>query len=231
MLPDIHEFNDVSDALLDSNSADLRDRVKKIFSGPDMERDEKDGSSGASRNTLFELLVATFLKQAGLPIDLTGITDVVTEFEGREFVIEAKRPLSKTGIQGCVRNARSQLERRFAHGKGEDIGVIALSCSRIFTGGTLVGHDLDKQAIHEMLKTFHINLVNQYKDEWLHSGAVDLVLLYTSIASSMERPEFQGYLTASVNGHSEPVTIERVRRFNQYFQPKLGNLARSRPLP
>ena len=199
MLADIYEFNDVSRWLLKSHGVKFGKRVRKVFSGPDVQSDEKDGASGTSRNTLFELTVASFIHQSGLPIDITGISDVVSEFEGRSVVVEAKRPLTKAGARGLVREAVSQLKKRFPNGKGEGIGIIAMSCSRIWTEGTKMASNASNDVIQAALESAHHQLTDDIRVEWSSSDFVDAVLLYSTVVGSSSGPDIHSFVTVLAN--------------------------------
>lgn len=213
MLPDIHEFNDVSRWLLKSHGVDFGGRVRKVFSGPEMQSDEKDGASGLSRNTLFELTVASFFHQSGLPIDITGISDVVSEFEGRRVVVEAKRPLTKAGTRGLVREAVSQLKKRFSTGKGEAIGIIAISCSRIWTEGSKMASNAPNEAVQAALELAHQELSDDVRGEWTSSEYVDAVLLYSTVVGSSTGADIHSFVTVLATrpeGHPSEAPVARL---------------------
>lgn len=217
MLPDIHEFNEVSRWLLKSHGIDFGDRVRKVFSGPEMQSAEKDGSSGASRNTLFELTVASLFHRSGLPIDITGISDVVSEFEERRVVVEAKRPLTKAGTRALIREAVRQLQRRFATGKGDAIGIIAVSCSRIWTEGKMMASNAPHEVVLAALDLAHQELIEDVRMEWSSSDQVDAVLLYSTVVGSSIGADIHSFVTVLSNrpqGHplEEPVArmFERI---------------------
>lgn len=213
MLPDIHEFNDVSRWLLKSHGVDFGGRVRKVFSGPEMQSDEKDGASGLSRNTLFELTVASFFQQSGLPIDISGISDVVSEFEGRRVVVEAKRPLTKAGTQGLVREAVGQLKKRFPDEKGDAIGIIAISCSRIWTEGKKMASNATNEVVQTALGLAHQELTDDVRAEWASSDYVDAVLLYSTVVGSSRGADIHSFVTVLANrpeGHPLEAPVARL---------------------
>lgn len=112
----------------------LRQKLEVVLAGPVAQIDESPQTNHA-RNILFELNVASKLERGGVPWALGEHPDVSCKVGERDVLIECKRPFAATGLRGCLRGARRQLEKQVTRQGGRALAVIALSLSRAVNQG------------------------------------------------------------------------------------------------
>lgn len=108
-------------------SSDLRDKLKVVLSGKDGRPSVSDFDP--SRDTAFELLLASRCHRAGLQVEIGAVADLVTLFNHTEFFVECKRLKSREKIRKRIKNAMKQLHRRYKAARNPLIarGIVALS--------------------------------------------------------------------------------------------------------
>jgi hypothetical protein len=106
-------------------------KLIRIIGGPYLATDEDaEKNDNESRNTIFELELASTLKQRGLKI--VGFDDVAFELEGATFFIECKRPLKESAISGNVEQAAIQLRKKMdSMVSGTRRGIIAIAVDKV----------------------------------------------------------------------------------------------------
>jgi len=129
-LTDSIEFTGVLPYLKTCSENIVRNKIRKVLSGPLLPKDE-DQNSNEARNTLFELSLASKLSAAGLKASLGLGADVECEISGKQVLIECKRPFSGSAINKRIREARKQVESNLKNTRPGSRGVIAVSLSKI----------------------------------------------------------------------------------------------------
>ena len=127
----------------------LLPRLEKLVSGPENYVNENATKTNQARNAGFELAVIARLAKAGLAIQQhEGLADVVARLGDTTYVVECKRPYSKTGVGNLILRAGEQLETRYQQpGSADATGFIALDLTRVFNPQFEVKNDVP---LHEM---------------------------------------------------------------------------------
>lgn len=95
-------------ALKFGNHPGLPAKLEKLKSGPEHYTQE-NCNSNLARNTLFELTVASTIRNMGLDIDLSQRADIRTERYGEKVFLECKRPMKRETLEGNLTEAISQV--------------------------------------------------------------------------------------------------------------------------
>lgn len=85
--------------------------------------------AGASRNFLFELLVAARFQMAGYTVDFDDTTDVVARRDGLVVRTECKRLVSEKQLEKRINCAADQLTTAIAESDEETVGLIYIDVS------------------------------------------------------------------------------------------------------
>lgn len=106
--------------------------LSKVVAGkdaPDLE------VAGASRNFLFELLVAARFHLAGYAIDFDDTSDVVAKRDGLVVRAECKRLVSEKQLEKRINHAADQLATAMAKADEEAVGIVYIDVSScVLTG-------------------------------------------------------------------------------------------------
>jgi len=134
-LNDFHESNEILEACAefpDLNTPGLRDRLETVLSGTEELRQETP-NTGAPRNLLFELVMASTLKRAGLQVRLDQIEDVLFEVsDGIPCFMECKRVHSQQKLGDRIRQAATQIRRRCEDSSNpRACGIVAVDVSKL----------------------------------------------------------------------------------------------------
>jgi hypothetical protein len=133
-LAELIEFHQIFTLLQMENPNVLRPKLLRALSGSLDPADERAGNS-VGRNTMFELALAAEWRRAGVSV-MIGEPDLRVMFDQQEFLVECKRPFDWSGVCRCMKDANRQLKKNGVKPKpGEAKGVIAISLSRVISGG------------------------------------------------------------------------------------------------
>ena len=132
----LYEANDliaIHKGLVGKYDSEISEHIKKYAKGPANYREEApSASSNLARNIAFELLVASKIVAANIPLDFSVKTDVATKFDGRSILFECKRPQSEESIEKNIKDAFKQLERKYKSPvRARHRGIIALDISKL----------------------------------------------------------------------------------------------------
>lgn len=100
--------------------------LRKVIAGQDV---PDLYAAGASRNFLFELLVAARFHLAGYVIDFDDTSDVVAKRDGVVVRAECKRVASEKQLEKRVNCAAGQLATAMAAAGGEAVGIVYIDVS------------------------------------------------------------------------------------------------------
>jgi hypothetical protein len=133
---DSFEFVDVFKSLKDMEPAEVLPVLTRAIGGPaDAYAEMAKNSSNAPRNFMFELVLAARMARAGLKPQVQE-PDVFVHMDEWRLLIQCKRPMSISGIQGNIVSAGRQLRRDLDNDRDRNlIGVVALSVSKVFNPG------------------------------------------------------------------------------------------------
>ncbi len=112
------------------DDSSLFKKLGYFIKGPRSYVDENPStSSNLARNTAFELSLAAEMASAGFKIVITEDYDIGFEVDGKQIIIECKRPQVDHQVNGNIKGALRQLNSRYTDKKQR--GLIALSIDRI----------------------------------------------------------------------------------------------------
>ncbi len=131
------EFRLIYDVLSARMSPELERRLREFIGGPPAYRDENSSSSNRARSIGFELNLGARLLLAGLPVAFHPDGDLRFRFNGHQFYVECKRPLSVAKVPRRVAEAQKQLLARYETSEKPELarGLIGISATRIVNPG------------------------------------------------------------------------------------------------
>jgi hypothetical protein len=216
MFGEVQELIFVQRHLSQEANLGLPDKLRDVISGPALTRGEvPESAANRARNILFELTLAATLVAAGFPILPSGVCDLCTSFEGRRVMIECKRPQSDRKVERLVKDGMKQLNTRLAQEPAESFGLLAVSISKLISGGTHVIRTATREEIQPELIAKIDAFIQTHGLSWniqvppamvgviLHAGATGIPAvsggLYTgkqySICAIEQQPEEQVQLS------------------------------------
>lgn len=164
VLREVHELMWILKGLKVHEPSGLDEKLKIIVSGRDFAALDVDSHS---RNTQFELRIASYFCQAGWSVDLSTETDVIALSDRVAFYCECKRVSNSKQLQKKLSEAKKQLSTRMP-GKLEcrDIfGCIALDVTKVASpnNGLTWGitNDHSRDVIRDKLNEIAKGLSNQ----------------------------------------------------------------------
>jgi len=162
VLRELHELTWIGEGLRDANTRGLADKLRIVVRGADFAALDRNTES---RNTQFELRIASYLGRAGYRLDFGTLTDIVATRGLTTYYVECKRVASTAQLARRIKEALEQIEERkprsgFFHGRH---GVVAADVTRVaFThnGLTLgVTPDHARDVIREKLQSIEANVL------------------------------------------------------------------------
>jgi hypothetical protein len=144
-LSESFELCSIYQAFKDTDPRLLRKWLALVAKGPLMiDQEDPVRSTGQARDFLFELNMMALLKARGIPVVLNSVADVHVMFEGKDILLECKRPQTRRSVEGNFLKASKQLTRSLDQlGKQNSKGVVSVSIGKILNRGHmfLVGND------------------------------------------------------------------------------------------
>jgi hypothetical protein len=130
VLREVHELMWILKGLKNHVPAGADGKLKIIVKGADFAALDKDSQS---RDTQFELRIASYFCQSGCEVDMSTNTDVIARVDRREFFIECKRVASKNKLATRLAEARGQLASRLPHDatNRRQLGCIAVDVTKV----------------------------------------------------------------------------------------------------
>jgi hypothetical protein len=204
ILRETHELMWILAGLKSHVPCGIDSKLKLIVGGRDFAALDSDS---VSRNTQFELRIASYFCQSGCDVDLSSGTDVIATTRDHAFFVECKRVAAANQLAKRLSEARGQLLQRMPRKDGRRLvlGCVAADVTKIafshngLTWGVTNEHsrDIAREKLHE---------VAEAADRHLTFGSPRKLLCYwlqIHIASLIMRPV------------PNPAT-----RFSSYFVPK-----------
>jgi len=155
--------------------------LETALSGPaDAFRENETSNKG--RNAMFELSVGATLARAGLnPTFCTPNPDISFEMENLRIKVECKRLLSEEKLFPRIKEAINQLSKS-VRADSSDVGIVAVSVSRLFNPGDRVAFAKNGESPHAILnRTLDLTLrKNEKKLGSLAKPWVSAVFFYLS---------------------------------------------------
>lgn len=130
VLREVHELMWILKGLRTSSPAGVDEKLKIVVSGSDFAALDVNSQS---RNTQFELRIASYFCQAGCEVDMSTETDVIARTDDYAFFLECKRVGSKSQLRRRLSEARKQLASRMPrkHGKRLVLGCVAADVTKV----------------------------------------------------------------------------------------------------
>ena len=187
LLFEAHELLEIHKGLAGIAVPDaLLPRIRLLSHGPDSYTDENPSSSNAGRNAGFELLVASLIAQAGLPVETVGTSDVSTAIGNRKIVIECKRPYSDSSAERNRDRAMRQLKKRYSGVDGAHTrGIIALDMTRVLSPDFSVRRYDEMHELKEWINGVIESLLARHvprRFEPLHRKTIAVIIRFTAMA-------------------------------------------------
>ena len=155
VLREVHELTWIGEGLRDADTRGLADKLRTVVRGTDFAALDRNTES---RNTQFELRIASYLGRAGYRLDFGTLTDIVATRGLTTYYVECKRVASARQLARRIEEALDQIEKRkpqsrFFRGRH---GVVAVDVTRVaFTHNGLtweVTPDHSRDVIREKLR-------------------------------------------------------------------------------
>jgi hypothetical protein len=130
VLREVHELIWIYKGISVAPPSGVDDKLKLIVSGSDFAALDRDSRS---RDTQFELRVASYFCQAQCEVHLEQETDIVAVAGSKVFYLECKRVGSRKQLMKRIDEARGQLRRRMPSriGRRPVYGCIALDVTKV----------------------------------------------------------------------------------------------------
>lgn len=129
VLREVHELIWILKGLKLQSPTGVDDKLRIIVGGSDFATLDADSKS---RNTQFELRIASYFCQAGCDVDLSTETDVIALSDNVAFYLECKRMGSEHQLAKRLSEAKNQLSRRIPRKNGTRViyGCIAVDVTK-----------------------------------------------------------------------------------------------------
>jgi hypothetical protein len=162
-LNDFHESNELLEACAEFpylSVPGLRDRLERVLSGTGALKQETP-ETGAPRNFLFELVMASTLKRAGYYVHLDRIEDVYFEISGIPCFMECKRVHSQRKLGERIGLAADQIRMRCDSSQDSRArGIVAVDISKLLNPGTHLFDVATREALsleaERMLESYRV---------------------------------------------------------------------------
>jgi hypothetical protein len=164
-----------------------------------------------SRNTFFELLVASHLDKTGIKVDLSKKTDIIADFEDFKVFIECKRVSSETKYNDRIKEAIKQLERRFTKGKTKEFGLVFISATSILNPKLNIRESSDPLKACQFAENMSKGLSNQYLEKNQYPKEKKILAFYTH------------FFTPFTNVPLKNLGLTSFYNFNSFFYVNLLN--------
>ncbi len=162
VLREVHEMMWILKGLKKHLPKGVEEKLMKVVGGRDFAALDKDSSS---RNTQFELRIASYFCQSGYSVDMSNKTDIVATHDRTTYFVECKRVTRSGALNKRLKEAMKQLKNRptrFALIPRE-FGVIAIDVTKVaykhngLTWGLTADHT--KDLIQDHLKKIDNDLI------------------------------------------------------------------------
>jgi hypothetical protein len=130
VLREVHELMWILKGLKAHIPKGVDDKLRKVVSGSDFAALD---TNTESRNTQFELRIASYFCQAGCEVDLSTETDVIATTRKHAFYVECKRIAGSNNFRRNLIKARDQLIERMPnkHDNKKTYGFIAADVTKV----------------------------------------------------------------------------------------------------
>ncbi len=217
LLAEIGDFLFFSQAAISFPRLAASPRVRNIFSGPELAREEETATHANPRNTLLELTLAAAIERAGMLADLSGVTDIRATFNDTPLRLECKRPQNMNKAETAIRKAAQQLE--VSH-TPDSLGMIVICIGKLLTDGErmLVAKDRATMEGRIHLETDQfIQATARYWHNKPHVAGIMVRVMVPGVIEDEKRP----YNATLFTGTNRPGLPQDQRRVLSGFLQKL----------
>ena len=205
------------------NKSILKKKLKDILEISDPSTENTLNNAG--RNTLFELLFYSYLQSVGIDCELCDPNpDITAKFGSRKYFIQCKRVFSENGkaIRSNVLSALKQVNNDLNEKDENNLGIMALSVERFFTGGNKMlvveTEEIAKKELNNNLKS----IVNKYGRYWqdksliIDKRIVAVFLHHLAITYVLEQPRISVGHFILMNNTIYPETDNFIQASNDF---------------
>ena len=130
VLREVHELAWIGEGLRDAETIGLAEKLRTIVRGADFAALDRNTES---RNTQFELRIASYLARAGYRLDFSSLTDIVATRKRTTYFVECKRVASPGQLKRRIKEAVDQISLRMPknglfHGRH---GIVAIDVTKV----------------------------------------------------------------------------------------------------
>lgn len=199
-LREVHEIMWILKGLKKHIPKGIDEKLELIVSGRDFAALD---SNSLSRNTQFELRIASYFCQTGYNVDLSNKTDIIAFNKKYAFYIECKRVGSPKQLESRLSHASKQLNQRMPRRfLGRIVsGCIAADVTKVAFAHNGLTFGMTNKHSRDVIQEKLINIANSTKDVQLFSKCKNLNQLW-----------FQIHIPSLIIYPPTPVT-----RFSSYF--------------
>lgn len=233
VLREAHEIMWILKGLKKHLPKGVEDKLKQVVGGRDFAALDQDSSS---RNTQFELRIASYFCQAGYSVDMSSMADIVATHDRTAYFVECKRVTSSGALNKRLKEAKKQLKTRLARFTlvPREFGVIAIDVTKVafkFNGLTLgVTADHAKDVIRDQLKKIDEGIIKS--GFALSQKNLLLTLLQIHIPALVINP-YQCITRFSslsvINGKLHGRSLEACKKLEQVL--RIGEVGDEREIP
>ena len=191
LLLEAHELLELHRGLAGITIPDtLLSRLRMLSRGPDSYAEENPASGNAGRNAGFELMVASLVAQAGLPVESIGTTDVSTTIGNKRIAIECKRPHSEGSVERNRDKAFKQLKKKYSGLDGAHTrGIVALDLTRAVSPDFAFRRYTETEELQEWLNETMASLLERCVPDGFeppHRKNIALLIRFTAMGVPMQ---------------------------------------------
>ena len=162
VLREVHELMWILKGLKKHLPKGVEEKLNQIVGGRDFAALDKDSSS---RNTQFELRIASYFCQNDYSVDMSNLTDIVATHDRTTYFVECKRVTNAGALYRRLKEAKKQLRTRLTRSIliPREFGVIAIDVTKVafkYNGLTLgLTADHTKNVIQDQLKKIDYGII------------------------------------------------------------------------
>jgi hypothetical protein len=180
VLREVHELMWILKGLKVHIPKGVDDKLRKIVSGSDFAALDINTES---RNTQFELRIASYFCQAGCEVDVSTETDVIATTPKHAFYLECKRIAGSNNFRRNLIKARDQLIERMPsrHGNKKTYGFIAADVTKVAFIHNGLTFGLTNEHARDIVQEKLLRIGDSTEDISLFSGCRNLLYCWLQI--------------------------------------------------
>ena len=219
ILREVHELMWILKGLKVVSPLGIEKRLKTIISGKDFATLD---SSTNSRNTQFELRIASYFCQFGCRVDLSTETDIIAYTQKQIYYIECKRVGNQNKLEERLSEARKQLQKRMPKKiTNKDIyGCIAIDVTKVaFSHNGLTfakTNEHSKDIIQDKLKEIRENIDIKMQNNFNNHKNLCQVWLQIHIPSLIQYPQMTATRFSSYHCTRDYLKLKQNRGFKVF---------------